>query len=192
MWELASALPPSCRLNFLKLLKGLTLGPAASNLTFSARVKNARCLIFGFRMDCFFKQVSHFYSLFGLWHTTIILSHPGVRNSFENVLLSSSGERGSLSTWHRLGRRCLSSCFGGCLVQRRGLGGPRRSGFKPQVHLHSRCVSQNELLFQPPFLHWQNGHNGTSLTHLLRRSKEIMHASGLVVVVYSRCSTNSS
>lgn len=32
---------PSCRLNFLQLPKGLTLGLAASNLTFSVRVKNA-------------------------------------------------------------------------------------------------------------------------------------------------------
>lgn len=34
-WELASSSPSSCRLNFLKLPKGLTVGPAASKLTFS-------------------------------------------------------------------------------------------------------------------------------------------------------------
>lgn len=75
-WTLVSALPPSCRLNFLKLPKGLTLGPAASSLTFSVKVKNVQCLIFGSRMDCFFKQVSHFYSFHDLWHTTpIFWSH---------------------------------------------------------------------------------------------------------------------
>ena len=72
MGELASALPPSCRLNFLKLPEGLTLGPAASNLTFSVRVKNAQRLLFGARMDCFFKQVSHFSSLPDLGRTTPI------------------------------------------------------------------------------------------------------------------------
>lgn len=38
-WELASPLPSSCRLNFLKLPKGLTVGPAASKLTFSVQRK---------------------------------------------------------------------------------------------------------------------------------------------------------
>ena len=92
-WALASALPPSSRLSFLKLPKGLTLGPAASNLTFSVRVKNVRCLIFRSRMDCFFKRVSHFYSIPDIWHTTPILwSHLWARDSFDsrkNAFLSS-------------------------------------------------------------------------------------------------------
>lgn len=54
--ESASVLPASYRPNFLKLPKGLTLGLAASKLTFSVRVKNARCLIFGSIMDCFLSR----------------------------------------------------------------------------------------------------------------------------------------
>lgn len=179
MWALASALPPSCRLNFLKLPKGLTLGPAASNLTFSERVKNVRCLIFGSRMDCFFKQVSCFYSFPDLWHPP------------PNFLISSVSKEfiesrtpffpGGWECWgtEQLGKKAphfwlLEECSvkeGRCL-------GAIPTKFKPQVHSHICCVSLNEvLLSKPQFLRQQNEHSGTYFTNLLRSWKGIICAS---------------
>lgn len=162
---MASALPPSCRLNFPKWPRGLTLGLAASSLTFSVRVKNAWCLLFGPRMDCFFKQVSH-----SSLNPDLRAYHPRVLISLRGqAVLPGSEEWGGSRAQDRWGSG------GRCLISRcRGmLGGEERFGFESQVHPHPRRLSLDKfLLSKPQFLRRQNGHSYAFFANLLGRAKE--------------------